>query len=144
MSISIFVVQAFHIGLANELGSRALNSPIERVAIESSAGILFALAAAVAVHIESAVIVDGVVQQLQAVSIVPWEFQEPFSLGLLINDGIDEAESFEVEFSACLLLFLLLLVLLVEVTEERWTLVAAKRFRPGRGCQIGDTEIVVS
>lgn len=63
-------------------------------------------------------------------------------MDLLVNDGVDQAEGFEVELPASLLLFVLLLILLVEVTEERWAPVAAKRFHPGKFCQIDDTEVV--
>lgn len=60
--ISVFVIQAFHIGLADELGSRALDSSIQRVTVKSSTGILFTLAASISVHVKLAMVVDRVIQ----------------------------------------------------------------------------------
>lgn len=77
-------------------------------------------------------VVDGVVDQLQAVRVLAGEAEEVFRLRRLVDDGVDHAEAFHVELAAggggvLVQLF----VLLVEVSEEGGAPVAAEGLGPG-------------
>lgn len=126
------IIQPLNIRLTDELRRRARHTARQRLAIQPRAVIQFLLAAAGPPQREVAVVVDGVVDQLQAVRVLAREAEEVLRLRRLVDDGVDHAETFHVELAAGGGGILVqLLVLLVEVCEEGGAPVAAEGLGPG-------------
>lgn len=81
-----------------------------------------------AITVPLSVIVDGVVDQINSVSIVlsSGEVKQVSRLGVLVNNAIHDAEALQVQLAACRGVFIELGVLLIEESVERRAPVATK------------------